>query len=94
MTESITTAAPPRLLRLKEVQERVGMSKTTIYDRIKASTFPAPVHLGTMAAWVESEVDAWIHARICDLDRGRARSASLPLLNATGSRVLSSSTTT
>jgi len=68
MTESITTAAPPRLLRLKEVQERVGMSKTTIYDRIKAHSFPAPVHLGTMAAWVESEVDAWIIDRINERD--------------------------
>lgn len=55
MTDSDTP--PPRLLRLKEVQDRVGMSKTTIYDRVKAKTFPAPVHLGTMAAWVESEVD-------------------------------------
>lgn len=67
-TTTTATAAPPRLLRLKEVQERVGMSKTTIYDRIKANTFPAPVHLGTMAAWVESEVDAWIHDRISERD--------------------------
>lgn len=61
-------AAPARLLRLKDVQERVAMGKTTIYDWIKAGTFPAPVHLGTMAAWVESEVDSWIQQRIAARD--------------------------
>ncbi|MET4680410.1 helix-turn-helix transcriptional regulator [Stenotrophomonas rhizophila] len=70
MTDSHTP--PPRLLRLKEVQDRVGMSKTTIYDRVKAKTFPAPVHLGTMAAWVESEVDRWIIERITERDQGKA----------------------
>jgi prophage regulatory protein len=70
MTENNTS--PPRLLRLKEVQDRVGISKTTIYDRVKAKSFPAPVHLGTMAAWVESEVDAWILDRINDRDQGKA----------------------
>jgi prophage regulatory protein len=63
---------PPRLLRLKEVQERVGMSKTTIYDRMKTGAFPAAVHLGTMAAWVESEVEGWILARIAERDHGQA----------------------
>lgn len=70
MTETHTP--PPRLLRLKEVQERVGISKTTIYDRVKAKSFPAPVHLGTMAAWVEAEVDAWILERISERDQGKA----------------------
>lgn len=70
MTEN--TTPPPRLLRLKEVQDRVGMSKTTIYDRVKTKSFPAPVHLGTLAAWVESEVDAWILDRIKDRDQGKA----------------------
>ncbi|MFG6111165.1 helix-turn-helix transcriptional regulator [Stenotrophomonas nematodicola] len=70
MTENATS--PPRLLRLKEVQDRVGMSKTTIYDRVRTKNFPAPVHLGTMAAWVESEVDAWILDRINDRDHGKA----------------------
>ncbi len=48
------------------------MSKTTIYDRVRTKSFPAPVHLGTMAAWVESEVDAWILDRINDRDHGKA----------------------
>jgi prophage regulatory protein len=70
MTENATS--PPRLLRLKEVQDKLGMSKTTIYDRVRTKSFPAPVHLGTMAAWVESGVDAWILDRINDRDHGKA----------------------
>jgi prophage regulatory protein len=70
MTENATS--PPRLLRLKEVQDKLVMSKTTIYDRVRTRSFPATVHLGTMAAWVESEVDAWILDRIDDRDHGKA----------------------
>ncbi|WP_448129929.1 helix-turn-helix transcriptional regulator [Stenotrophomonas rhizophila] len=70
MTDSHTP--PPRLLRLKEVQDRVGMSKTTIYQRVKSKAFPAPVHLGTMAAWVESEIETWIRERIAERDQWEA----------------------
>ncbi|MCE4373865.1 AlpA family phage regulatory protein [Xanthomonas hortorum pv. hederae] len=42
------------------------MSQTTIYDRIKKGTFPKPVPLGTLVAWLESEIDAWIAARVAD----------------------------
>jgi len=70
MTEIHTP--PPRLLRLKEGQERVGMSKTTIYDRVKSKSFPAPGRLGTMAAWVDAEIDTWIHERISERDHGNA----------------------
>ncbi|MCC4621317.1 AlpA family transcriptional regulator [Xanthomonas cassavae CFBP 4642] len=50
----------PRLLRIAQVKDRVGMSQTTIYDRIKKGTFPRPVPLGTLVAWLEPEIDAWI----------------------------------
>ncbi|MEQ7760117.1 AlpA family transcriptional regulator [Xanthomonas hortorum] len=56
----------PRLLRIAQVKDRVGMSQTTIYDRIKKGTFPKPVPLGTLVAWLESEIDAWIAARVAD----------------------------
>ncbi|ATS39298.1 MULTISPECIES: helix-turn-helix transcriptional regulator [Xanthomonas] len=59
----------PRLLRIAQVKDRVGMSQTTIYDRIKKGTFPKPVPLGTLVAWVESEIDAWVEARIAERDK-------------------------
>lgn len=64
------TAAPlpPRLLRLPEVLERTGMGRTNLRARVKAGTFPEPCKLGTLDAWVEAEVTAWIQDRIRERD--------------------------
>ncbi|MGX9958574.1 helix-turn-helix transcriptional regulator [Xanthomonas euvesicatoria] len=64
-----TAEKPRRLLRIAQVIDRVGMSQTTIYDRMKKGTFPKPVPLGTLVGWVESEIDAWIGARIAERDK-------------------------
>ncbi len=63
-----------RLIRLAEVRSRTGLSGTRIYEEIKAKRFPAQVSIGpNSVAWRESEVDAWIAARIAARD---ARSAA------------------
>ncbi len=50
-----------RILRLKQVKARTGISRATIYIRVKAGTFPKQVCLGPRSVgWLESEVDAWI----------------------------------
>lgn len=50
-----------RILRFAEVSARTGLKRTTIYARIKAGSFPAPVALGTHhVGWRESEIAAWI----------------------------------
>lgn len=52
-----------KLLRLKEVLARTGLSRTTVYRKLTAKTFPAPVALGANAiAWRSNEIDAWIAA--------------------------------
>lgn len=54
-----------RLIRLKEVQCRVGLSRSTIYRWMAEGTFPKPVRLGGHAvAWVLSDIDQWILQRI------------------------------
>jgi prophage regulatory protein len=57
-----------KLLRLPEIINRTGLSKSTIYVLLSdgQSDFPRPIKiLGSRAiAFVESEVDTWIHARI------------------------------
>jgi prophage regulatory protein len=57
------------ILRLPAVKARTGLSRSTIYLRIAAGTFPAPVSLGARAVgWIESEIDAWLSTMV---DRSR-----------------------
>jgi prophage regulatory protein len=53
------------LLRLREVQARTGLSRTSIYECIAAGTFPAPVKIAVRSvAWDSLAVDAWIAEKI------------------------------
>lgn len=52
---------PPIFLRLPQVIARTALSRTTIYSKIRAKTFPAPVPLGSsqIVAFLTEEIDAW-----------------------------------
>ena len=53
-----------RLLKMKQLLERVPVSKAQVYRWIRAGTFPQSVSLGPQSiAFREAEVDAWIKAR-------------------------------
>ena len=53
------------ILRLPEVRARVGLSRSTIYERVSHGRFPRPISLGGRAVgWVESEVDDWLNFQI------------------------------
>ena len=46
---------PIRFLRLPEVLERTGLSRSTIYVRLAEGRFPRPVRLGGRAVgWIEA----------------------------------------
>lgn len=51
-----------RLLRRAEVERRVGLKRSAIYERVAKGTFPRPVKDDEGAAvwWLESEIQAWI----------------------------------
>ena len=50
-----------RLIRLKEVQHRVGLGRSTIYRWMAEGKFPKPVQLGGYAvAWPEDQIEEWI----------------------------------
>lgn len=60
-------AQPERLLRLPDVEARVGLRKSAIYEMLRRTppTFPAPVKLSRRAVcWPASAIDAWIAERI------------------------------
>lgn len=62
---------PNKLLRLPQVLDRTGLSRTTLYLRISEGTFPRQVSLGARAvAWVEASVEDWISRRISDSRNG------------------------
>ena len=59
-----------RVLRISQVQDRIGLSRSTIYDRINPksprfdSSFPRPIKLGRSAVgWFESSIVEWLATR-------------------------------
>ncbi len=59
------------LLTFAQVSARVGLGSTSIYAGMAAGTFPKQVKVGSRSLWVESEIEAWIAARIAERDMGR-----------------------
>ena len=56
-----TSAPPPRLLRLPEVMDRVGLRRSAIYRRMSEGRFPKCRTLGPKCSvWVEAEINAWV----------------------------------
>jgi len=54
-----------RLIRLPEVQHRVGLGRSTIYRWMAEGKFPKPVQLGGYAvAWPEDSIEEWITRRL------------------------------
>lgn len=64
-----------QLLPRREVEKRVGLGRSAIYERMAQGDFPKPVKLGASSAWVESEIDRWIAARISERDRSHLHAA-------------------
>lgn len=53
------------LLRRREVEAKTGLSRSTIYQRIREKTFPLPISLGSKSVgWIKSEIDEWIAERV------------------------------
>ena len=60
----MAAATTDRLLRLSEVQTRTGLSRTTIYRKMRDGSFPEPLKIGVRAVrWPESEIAAWLATR-------------------------------
>lgn len=66
-----TNSAPPlSFLRLDEVLERTGKFRSTLYAEMQRGEFPKSINTGPrQVAWVSTEIDAYMQARIQDRDR-------------------------
>ena len=52
------------MLRMPDVMSRVGLSRTSIWRRVRAGTFPAPIELGANSiGWPENAISEWITSR-------------------------------
>jgi prophage regulatory protein len=57
----MTDRSRDNLLRLADVKARTKISRTTIYRRIEAGSFPRPIQLSAgLVAWYETDINAWV----------------------------------
>lgn len=62
---TVANTNAPRFIRIREVCQKTGLSRSSIYDMIAHGNFPERVNLGGRTiAFVESEIDFWIAERI------------------------------
>ena len=55
------TDTPDRILRLKTVLERTGLSRSTMYRKMDNGTFPRNIKISTRCTgWRESAVVEWL----------------------------------
>lgn len=61
------TARTPRILRLKQILPRVGISRAQLYALKKDGRFPENFSLsgpgGRAVGWLESDIDDWVASR-------------------------------
>jgi prophage regulatory protein len=68
------THTAPTILRRKQVEVRTGLSRSTIYAKMRLNpkrprdydpTFPRPISVGAKAVgWIEAELNAWLTTQI------------------------------
>lgn len=56
--------SPERIIRCKDVVEKTGLSRSTLWRLEKTGNFPARVSLGAgSVGWKLSEIESWINSR-------------------------------
>ena len=61
----LTNDNSSRVLRLKNVCDRTGLSRSSIYLKMSQNEFPKPIRLGKRSVgWLEADIQVWIAARI------------------------------
>jgi prophage regulatory protein len=72
-----------KVLRMDDVLERTGLSRSMIYKLQQQGDFPQSVSLGNRAVgWLESDILAWLTSK--NIGRLRTKSPSLPLIYMAG----------
>ncbi len=65
---------PDKILRMRTVLARTGLSRSTIYRKMKDGTFPSQVRISEhCCGWRESEINHWIDDPVHYREGGRSR---------------------
>jgi len=60
-----------KILRLPEVRDTCGLSRSSIYLGMKLGTFPKTIRLGTrMVGWIQQDIDDWIESKLLERENG------------------------
>lgn len=55
------------MLRRPDVEKRVGLSRSTLYNLMSRGLFPRPIRLSDRAvAWRSSDIEAWMENRFAE----------------------------
>lgn len=53
-----------KIIRMPGVMEKVGLSKSVIYNMIKRGEFPGQIRLGeNSVGWLEADIEEWVRVR-------------------------------
>ena len=55
---------PVKRLNIRQLEERLALSRQTIWRYLKAAAFPTPHFVGERRAWFERDVLAWEKKRM------------------------------
>jgi prophage regulatory protein len=64
-----------QMLKLHELSKLIGLSRSSIYDRMNPKSarydahFPAPIKLGHSSRWLLTEVQIWIKSKTSSRDQ-------------------------
>lgn len=66
--------SPERFLSIRDVLDRLSISRSLLYELIKdpVRPFPPPVHIGRRSVWIEREVEAFMQD-VVETERGPRR---------------------
>jgi prophage regulatory protein len=66
------TTTPSRLLRLAQVEDRLGLKRSAVYKLISEGVLAKPLKIGLRASrWPESEIERFIQARVTEAGQGK-----------------------
>jgi len=59
--DAMTSEPPERILRIKAVLDRTGLSRATLYRKMRNGTFPKNIRISSRCAgWRESAIIEWM----------------------------------